>query len=88
MKRGKMYASAIGMIDNASYATQQNSAAIISAASSANESSDTSALQSSEKSLSMDNLNNQLAYNATSAMEDSQQKAKDEEIKRSFSMFG
>ena len=58
-----MHISNVGMINNAAFATQQNSASMINSASSASPSSDMGALQSSEKKLGMSNLNNELIYN-------------------------
>lgn len=82
-----MLTSNINMINNSAFASQQNSFSMISAIRSVGPNSDTNLLQASEKQLNVNKLNNDLTYNASLLMEDSQKKVNKDNIKRTFDMF-
>lgn len=75
------------MIDDSSFAIGQDSDAMLGMIRTASPDSDTKLLQDSEKQLNIDKLNNELVYNASLVMEESQKKVSKEHIKRTFSMF-
>lgn len=84
-----MYVSSINSINNASFNMMQGSASLmdLSRFAGSQPSQNTSALNQSEKRLLADKLQNELVYQASSYMEDSAEKIKKENIKRSFSTF-
>lgn len=82
-----MFVSQVGMMNNAAFGTMQNCNTMMSMARNAGSSKNLQALSKKETGLQIQNLQNQLVYSASEAMEDSQEKIKKENIKRSFSMF-
>jgi len=84
-----MYVSSIGAINNSAFGIQQNNSSIMKLAQGAGSGSatDLAAVQRSEKTLQMENLQNKLTYLASSDMEESKKKLEKENIKRSFSTF-
>lgn len=82
-----MHVSYVNMIDDSSFAIGQDSDAMLGMIRTASPDSDTKLLQDSEKQLNIDKLNNELVYNASLVMEESQKKVSKEHIKRTFSMF-
>lgn len=82
-----MYISNVSMINDSSFGMQQDSDAMLGMIRTASPNSDTKLLQESEKQLNIDKLNDELMYNASIVMEESQKKASKEHIKRTFSMF-
>jgi hypothetical protein len=84
-----MYVSQIGNINNAAFGQMQNRNAMTNMARGAGNGSfkDLNSIHQSEKGLQVDNLQNQFAYSATTAMEESEKKREKENIKRTFSTF-
>lgn len=84
-----MFISSIGNINNAAFATMQNNQARTNLATGAGDGSfkDMGSVHQADKKFQMDNLNNNLVYDATSLMEEAQRKQQKEDIKRSFSTF-
>lgn len=80
-----MFVSNVGVISNANFSVQQNAGAKLGLARGADSGSDTKALLGFEKNLDGDSLNDQLTAKAAETMEESQKKAQDGNIKRSFS---
>jgi hypothetical protein len=75
------------MISNAMFAVQQDAGAKLGLARGASPDSNSQALLKFDKSFDADSLNNQTTAKAAEMMEQSQKKAQDEDIKRSFSTF-
>lgn len=82
-----MYVSYVGMNNNAAFSMMQNANAMMGMARNASGAQDTRAMAQKEKGLQMNNLNNQVTYQATDLMEESQKKMRDANIKRTFSIF-
>ena len=82
-----MYVSQVGMMNNAAFNTMQNCDTMMGMTRNAGSATNMQALSKKETNLQVQNLQNQLTYQACDAMEDSQQKMKKDNIKRSFTMF-
>jgi len=85
-----MNVTPIGMGSSAAFSIMQNNNALMNLTRNAGDGSsgDLSAVHQSEKSLLLNNVQNNLIYNAASLAEEAQKKQQDENIKRSFSAFG
>ena len=85
-----MSINAIGMSNNAAFSTMKNNNAMMNLMNGVGEGSSTQdlkAAQQSEKSLLLNNVQNNLIYNASLTMEETEKKLQDENIKRTFSAF-
>ena len=79
-----------GMCSSAAFSIMQNNNALMKFARGAGDGSSNNlgAMHRSEKSLLLNNVQNNLIYNASGLMEEAQKKLRDENIKRTFDTFG
>lgn len=82
-----MFISNVGMISDSTFRVQQDAGAGMGLARGAGSDSSPQVLLRSEQNLDKDSLNNQLTAKAAETAEESQKKARDENIKQSFSAF-
>lgn len=82
-----MNVSYVNMINDSAFGIQQSSDSMLGMIRNASPDSNTNLLQSSEKQLNINKLNNELVYNASLEMEKSQKKVNQDNIKRTFSIF-
>lgn len=82
-----MFVSNVGVISSANYSVQQDAGAKLGLARGSGSGSEPATLLRFEQNLDGDSLNNQLTATAAETMEESQKRARDANIKRSFSTF-